>query len=91
MSEVGSLSVEFTRLAQITKEPRYYDAVARITNAFEEWQNQTRLPGMWPLAIDASGCRKVSSSGYGKPAATVDMPAQNGKFLVMHHWIDTGW
>ncbi|KAI9788195.1 MAG: hypothetical protein M1816_007047 [Peltula sp. TS41687] len=59
MSEMGSLSVEFTRLAQITKEPRYYDAVARITNEFEAWQNNTRLPGMWPLAVDASGCRET--------------------------------
>lgn len=56
---MGSLSVEFTRLAQITKEPRYYDAVARITNEFKAWQNNTRLPGMWPIAVDASGCRKT--------------------------------
>ncbi len=59
LAEIGSLSVEFTRLAQITKEPRYYDAVARITNEFENWQNDTRLPGMWPIAVDASGCKRV--------------------------------
>lgn len=59
LSEMGTLSVEFTRLAQITKEPRYYDAIARITNEFEAWQNNTRLPGMWPLAVDASGCRET--------------------------------
>ncbi|KAI9831179.1 MAG: hypothetical protein M1826_003844 [Phylliscum demangeonii] len=60
LAELGSLSVEFTRLAQITKEPRYYDAVARITNELETWQNQTRLPGMWPVMVDASGCRTVN-------------------------------
>ncbi len=58
LAELGSLSVEFTRLAQLTKEPKYYDAVARITNALEEWQNNTQLPGMWPISVDASGCRK---------------------------------
>ncbi|KXS95219.1 hypothetical protein AC578_1865 [Pseudocercospora eumusae] len=58
MAELGTLSLEFTRLAQLTKEPKYYDAVARITNAFEEWQNQTRIPGMWPTTLDASGCKK---------------------------------
>lgn len=58
MSELGSLSVEFTRLAQLTKEPKYYDAIARITDAFQEWQNHTRLPGMWPIYVDASGCER---------------------------------
>jgi len=50
--------LEFTRLAQITKESKYYDAVARITNEFEKWQNNTKLPGMWPVYVDASGCAK---------------------------------
>ncbi|KAI9834258.1 MAG: hypothetical protein M1819_003096 [Sarea resinae] len=62
LSEIGSLSLEFTRLAQITKEPRYYDAIARITDAFELWQNSTKLPGMWPIYVDASGCRKPEQS-----------------------------
>lgn len=62
LAEIGSLSVEFTRLAQLTKEPKYYDAIARITDAFEEWQdrevNGTLVPGMWPIYLDASGCEK---------------------------------
>lgn len=58
LAELGSLSLEFTRLAQITKEPKYYDAIARITNDFEKWQNKTKLPGMWPISVDASGCKK---------------------------------
>ena len=58
LAELGSLALEFTRLAQLTKEPRYYDAIARITNALEEWQDNTRLPGMWPAHLDASGCEK---------------------------------
>jgi len=56
LAELGSLSVEFTRLAQLTTENKYYDAVARITDALELWQNNTRLPGLWPLQVDASGC-----------------------------------
>ena len=58
LAELGSLSVEFTRLAQATLEPKYYDAVARITDALEEWQDKTRVPGMWPIFVDASGCQK---------------------------------
>jgi mannosyl-oligosaccharide alpha-1,2-mannosidase len=58
LAELGSLSLEFTRLAQLTGEPKYYDAIARITDALDEWQNSTRIPGLWPLAVDASGCEK---------------------------------
>lgn len=50
--------MEFTRLAQITKQAKYYDAIARITNELEIWQNYTILPGMWPITVDASGCKK---------------------------------
>jgi mannosyl-oligosaccharide alpha-1,2-mannosidase len=57
LAELGSLSVEFTRLAQVTGDNKYYDAVARITNELENFQNRTRLPGMWPTYIDASGCK----------------------------------
>jgi mannosyl-oligosaccharide alpha-1,2-mannosidase len=59
LAEIGSLSMEFTRLAQITGENKYYDAIARITNNLEEFQNNTKLPGMWPTYLDASGCGKV--------------------------------
>ena len=47
-----SLSLEFTRLAQLTGDPKYYEAVSRITDLLERTQNSTRLPGMWPTFID---------------------------------------
>jgi mannosyl-oligosaccharide alpha-1,2-mannosidase len=53
VSELGSLTVEFTRLSQITQDMRWYDAVARITNLFAEQQDTTHLPGMWPVSINA--------------------------------------
>lgn len=52
------MSLEFTRLAQITKDAKYYDAIARITNELQNWQNNTKLPGLWPKSVDASGCKK---------------------------------
>ncbi|KAL2853825.1 glycosyl hydrolase family 47-domain-containing protein [Aspergillus pseudoustus] len=61
LAELGSLSLEFTRLAQLTKDDKYYDAIARITNELEKYQDETKLPGLWPLNLDASGCR---SSAY---------------------------
>jgi len=62
MSELGSLSVEMTRLAQISGKHEYYDAIARITDELEKWQPNTLIPGLWPLKVDASGCKKPEHS-----------------------------
>ncbi|EEP80008.1 hypothetical protein UREG_04850 [Uncinocarpus reesii 1704] len=53
LAELGSLSVEFTRLSQLTDDSKYFDAIQRITDVLQENQNGTKLPGMWPLGIDA--------------------------------------
>lgn len=55
LAEIGSLSMEFTRLFQLTNKLKYYDAIARITDELDKFQNNTNLPGMWPLMMDASG------------------------------------
>ncbi|KAL2072364.1 hypothetical protein VTL71DRAFT_11707 [Oculimacula yallundae] len=60
LAELGSLSMEFTRLSQLTKDPKYYDAVARVTNALEDFQSRgTKLDGVFPDNIDASGCNRT--------------------------------
>lgn len=48
----ASLSLEFTRLSQITGDPKFYDAADRVTRFLEEVQYSTRLPGMWPVTLD---------------------------------------
>ena len=53
LAEIGSLSLEFTRLSQLTGDMRWYDAVHRIVDLLERQQNLTKLPGMWPMAINA--------------------------------------
>lgn len=80
LAELGSLTVEFTRLAQLTNESKYYDAVARITDALVDWQTRgTRLSGLFPDEVDASGCNftvpttepvktQVSDDSLGRPA-----------------------
>ncbi|KAH7395669.1 glycosyl hydrolase family 47-domain-containing protein [Cadophora sp. MPI-SDFR-AT-0126] len=63
LAELGSLSMEFTRLAQLTKDPKYYDAVARVTNALADFQSRgTKLNGVFPDNIDASGCNRTIPS-----------------------------
>lgn len=50
---VGSFSLEFTRLSQITGDSKYYDAITHVTKVFTEHQAATPLPGMWPAHINA--------------------------------------
>lgn len=53
VAEIGSLSLEFTRLSQVTNNPKWYDAIDRITKVFDDQQNKTMLPGMWPVVVNA--------------------------------------
>ena len=50
---LGSLTMEFTRLAQITQQSKYYDVVARITRLLDRTQDSTRIPGLWPTTLNA--------------------------------------
>ena len=52
LAEVGSLTLEFTRLSQLTGDHKWYDAVARVTNVLQQWQNHTKIPGLWPQMLD---------------------------------------
>lgn len=53
LAEIGSLSLEFTRLSQITQDPKWYDAIERIMTLFDAQQHISALPGMWPLQVNA--------------------------------------
>lgn len=53
VAEIGSLTMEFTRLSILTGDPKWFDAVQRITGIFRKQQMTTSLPGMWPLVVNA--------------------------------------
>ncbi|KAL2268952.1 hypothetical protein VTJ83DRAFT_3798 [Remersonia thermophila] len=53
VAEIGTLSLEFIRLSMLTGDPKWYDAVDRITEVFKEQQQSTRLPGMWPSIVNS--------------------------------------
>lgn len=57
LAEVGSLSVEFTRLAQVSGNDTYYDAIDRITTAIYEMAPKNSIPYLFNLKVDASGCK----------------------------------
>lgn len=52
LAEVGSLCLEFTRLTQLTGDPKYFDAVQRVSNELEKAQMNTAIPGLWPMIVD---------------------------------------
>ncbi|GAD94947.1 endoplasmic reticulum mannosyl-oligosaccharide 1,2-alpha-mannosidase, putative [Paecilomyces variotii No. 5] len=64
VAEIGSLTLEFTRLSQLTNDDRYFDAVQRIMNAFDSQQHQTKLPGMWPIVVNAKTLNFHEYSGF---------------------------
>lgn len=73
-AELASLSLEFTRLAQLTGDARYYDAVARITNELVNWQKRgTKMKGVFPDTVDAQGCNTTA----GAVAAIPEAPNSN--------------
>ncbi|KAI1336138.1 glycoside hydrolase [Xylariaceae sp. FL0016] len=54
VAEIGSLSLEFTKMSQLTGDMQYYDAVQRIYDELEEGQSRSSLPGMWPVIVNAA-------------------------------------
>jgi mannosyl-oligosaccharide alpha-1,2-mannosidase len=56
VAELGSMLLEFTRLAQITGNNTYFDAVDRVTQALYELSSKTAIPYLFPPNLDASGC-----------------------------------
>lgn len=52
VAEIGSLSMEFTHLTQVTGDARFYDATARIMKLFAAQQDETHLPGMFPVSVN---------------------------------------
>lgn len=52
VAEIGSLAMEFTRLSMLMGDPRWFDAVQRITDAMAAQQDSTALPGLFPLTVD---------------------------------------
>ncbi|KAI0402709.1 glycoside hydrolase family 47 protein [Xylaria palmicola] len=50
----GTLSLELTRLSQITGDSKYYDAISRVMDVFHRGQQETKIPGLWPLYVSMS-------------------------------------
>lgn len=60
----GTLSLELTRLSQITGDPKYYDAISRVMDVFYLGQKKTKLPGLWPVFVSMSSQDVVSGDRF---------------------------
>jgi mannosyl-oligosaccharide alpha-1,2-mannosidase len=58
----GTLCLEFTRLSQLTGDPKYYDATERVKQFLHRWQPETKIPGLWPIMISLSRSRVCQRS-----------------------------
>lgn len=52
-AELGSFILEFTRLSQITGDPKYFNAAQRVMELFDKQQDATKLAGLWPASVNA--------------------------------------
>ncbi|ROV94091.1 hypothetical protein VMCG_08246 [Cytospora schulzeri] len=60
----ASLGLEFTRLAQLTGNNKYYDAIDRVRAFLARTQDDSLLPGMWPTAINFHHEEVQSDNGF---------------------------
>jgi mannosyl-oligosaccharide alpha-1,2-mannosidase len=60
----GTITLEFTRLSQITGDDKYYAAVSQVMEVFERGQNKTELPGMWPMYVSMREANVVSGRQF---------------------------
>ncbi|KAJ5774145.1 hypothetical protein N7457_009041 [Penicillium paradoxum] len=54
VAELGSFIMEFTRLSQITGDLKYFDAAQRVMEFLESQQDNTQVPGLWPVSMNAT-------------------------------------
>ncbi|KAH8124456.1 glycoside hydrolase family 47 protein, partial [Trichoderma asperelloides] len=60
----GTLSLELAHLSQVTGDMKYYSAVAQLMDVFYQGQNQTSLPGVWPMNINMNTKDVVQGSSF---------------------------
>ena len=60
IAEIGSLTLELTRLAQLTGEDKFYDAVKRIMDHLQDQQQRTQLPGLFPIVVNPRDAKFTS-------------------------------
>jgi len=89
LAEAGSLSLELTRLFQITRDKRYFEAVSRSTDFLDSWHvlhpGAQKIKALWPQALNVSDPNCTLGLGvYGIQGAT------NFDYLMKMHLLLSG-
>ncbi|KAF3766958.1 family 47 glycoside hydrolase [Cryphonectria parasitica EP155] len=71
IAEIGSLTMEFTRLSLLTGDAKWFDAVQRIADLMAAQQDKTELAGLWPLVANAKE-KKFAEGSHFTLAAMAD-------------------
>lgn len=92
----GTLSLELTRLSQVTGDAKYYDAAARVMDLFAKGQNETLIPGLWPMFVSmrrmdvvtgntftVAGCADSLYEYLPKMAALLEPGPEQGRYEAM--------
>jgi Glycosyl hydrolase family 47 len=70
LAELGSLSLQITRPSQLSDDLRYFDGILRITDESIDHQDKTKLPGIFPVLVNAKDFDFGNHSGYTLGAMT---------------------
>ncbi|SCV02198.1 LAMI_0G16776g1_1 [Lachancea mirantina] len=91
VGQLGALSLAFTKLSQITKNDKYFDAIYRIYRVAELSKHEFDIDYLLPTAVDASGCSMLApekvESGDHLRGSKVMKSIHNGKYV---HCLQTG-
>ncbi|SCU90861.1 LANO_0D10110g1_1 [Lachancea nothofagi CBS 11611] len=84
IGQMGSLSLEFMRLTQLTKDDKYAEAVEHIYNTAFDSVGQFDIDYLFPSTIDATGCHllpkeRVESGEHAK--GNVMKSIMDGKYV----------
>ncbi|KAJ4991357.1 glycosyl hydrolase family 47 protein [Stagonosporopsis vannaccii] len=60
----GTITLEFSRLSQLTGNNKYYAAISQVMDLFYQHQNETKLPGMWPMMVSMNTKDVVSGNQF---------------------------
>ena len=60
----GTLSLEMTRLSQLTGDPKYFNAISKVMDVFYQSQNNSQLPGMWPMYVSMRHLDLTSETAF---------------------------
>ncbi|KAJ2903047.1 hypothetical protein MKZ38_010467 [Zalerion maritima] len=87
----ASLSMEFSRLSQLTGDPKYFDAVHRVKKFLQDTQESTSLPGMWPTHLDFQHMSASGSHGYSLGALSDSLYEYLIKTYLLLGGADDSW